>query len=69
MTAGEFGLRHARWRAWLRTHTPNVFYRLGLVVPKAHDCGDHDWYHSRDGIESCYHCVVERPSSAAIRTD
>lgn len=69
MTVGKFGLRHARWRAWLRVHTPNLlFHRLGLVVPKADDCGDHDWYRSRDGIDSCYHCQVERPRSAAIRS-
>jgi len=35
-----FSVRHARWRAWLRAHTPDLlYYRLGLVVPKAHDCG------------------------------
>jgi hypothetical protein len=66
MTVGDFGIRHARWRIWLRVHTPGVFYhRLGFVVPKAVDCGDHEWYQSRDGIDDCYHCKVERPSSAA----
>ena len=62
----EFGLRHARWRAWLRAHTPNLlYYRLGLVVPKVRDCGDHEW-HNKDAIlDSCYHCEQTRPHDAA----
>ena len=47
----------------MRGHTPNVLYhRLGLVVPKARDCGDHEWYHSDDVVDRCYHCEVERPT-------
>ncbi len=63
MAALPFGLRHGLWRTWMRGHTPNVLYhRLGLVVPKARDCGDHEWYHSDDVVDRCYHCEVERPT-------
>lgn len=66
MAPGDFGLRHSRWRTWLRVHTPNVlYYRLGLTVPKARDCGNHEWHNAGDGMEACYHCKVERPSAAA----
>ena len=52
-----FSIRNARWRTWLRAHTPNVFYyRLGLVVPKARDCGNHEWHNNGNGIDACYHC-------------
>jgi hypothetical protein len=38
-----FGVRNARWRGWLRVHTPDfLYYRLGFVVPKARDCWNHD---------------------------
>ena len=56
-----FSLRHARWRGWLRVHAPNVlYYGLGLVVPKARDCGTHEWHNQGDGIDACYHCEVTR---------
>jgi hypothetical protein len=52
-----FSVRNARWRTWLRAHTPKVFYyRLGLVVPKARDCGNHEWHNNGYGIDACYHC-------------
>jgi len=58
----RFGLRHSRWRTWLRGHTPDLlFYRLDLAVPKARDCGDHEWYNADDVVERCYHCEAERP--------
>lgn len=54
-------IRNARWRTWLRVHTPNLsYYRFGLVVPKARDCGHHDWHIEGDGIDGCYHCEVTR---------
>ena len=54
-------LRNSRWRGWLRVHTPNfLYYRLGLVVPKARDCGDHEWHNQGDGVDACYHCEVTR---------
>ncbi len=60
-----FSLRHARWRAWVRVHTPNVlYYRFGLVVPKAKDCGKHDWHNAGDGLDGCYHCVATRRTTA-----
>lgn len=62
-----FTARKSRWRTWLRAHTPNVLYhRFGLVVPRARDCGDHDWHNRGDGIDACYHCDVTRstPSDA-----
>jgi hypothetical protein len=56
-----FTIRNARWRGWLRVHTPNVlYYRLGLVVPKARDCGNHEWHNSGNGVDACYHCEVTR---------
>jgi hypothetical protein len=56
-----FSIRNARWRGWLRVHTPNVlYYRLGLVVPKARDCGNHEWHNSGNGVDACYHCEVTR---------
>jgi len=58
-----FSVRNARWRTWLRVHTPNVlYYRLGLVVPKARDCGRHEWHNNGDGLDGCYHCDVTRPT-------
>ena len=59
----HFTLRNSRWRGWLRVHTPDfLYYRLGLVVPKAKDCGDHDWHHKGGGTDACYHCEVTRPT-------
>jgi len=56
-----FRIRNARWRAWLRVHTPDFMYcRLGLVVPKTLDCGRHEWYNGGNGIDSCYHCKATR---------
>ena len=56
-----FSLRSARWRTWLRVHTPNVlYYGVGLVVPKARDCGNHEWHNEAAGIDGCYHCEVTR---------
>jgi hypothetical protein len=53
---GEFSLRHSRWRAWLRMHTPNLlFYRFGLIVHKASDCGHHEVYKQDDTVDACYH--------------
>ncbi len=58
-------IRQSRWRIWLRVHTRNVlYYRLGLVVPKARDCGDHGWYRQDAETEACYHCRVTRPTSS-----
>ena len=54
--------RHSRWRTWFRARTPSVFYRLGLVVPKAKDCGSHEWHNSGNGPDACYHCAVTRPT-------
>jgi hypothetical protein len=43
--------------------TPGVLYhRFGLVVPKARDCGDHEWHVSSSEVERCYHCLAERPA-------
>ena len=54
-------LRNARWRGWLRARTPNfLYYRVGLVVPKARDCGKQEWYKEGQGIDACYHCEVSR---------
>jgi hypothetical protein len=56
-----FSLRNARWRTWLRAHTPKVlYYRLGFVVPKATDCGKHDWHNAGGGLDGCYHCERTR---------
>jgi len=53
--------RNARWRTWLRVHTPDVlYYRLGLVVPNARDCGRHEWNNQGHGIDACYHCEITR---------
>lgn len=57
----RFGLRHSHWRISLRILVPKRLYDLGLVVPKARDCGAHDWYNSDGRTEACYHCVAERP--------
>jgi hypothetical protein len=46
-----FSLRNSRWRAWLRVHTP-------LSVPKAKDCGAHDWRNGGQGLDFCLHCEV-----------
>jgi hypothetical protein len=63
---GQFSLRHSRWRAWLRGNTPNfLYYRLGLVVPKVRDCGDHEWHNKDEILDSCYHCEQTRPHDAA----
>lgn len=62
MGPGDFGLRHSRWRAWVRVHTPDfLYFRLGLVMPNARDCGDHEWHNAGGGIDGCYYCQVERP--------
>jgi hypothetical protein len=53
-----FGVRNARWRTWLRAHTPNALYGVGLVVPKARNCGNHEWHSKGHGIDACYHCEV-----------
>jgi hypothetical protein len=56
-----FGIRHSRWRAWLRVHTPNaIYYRLGLTVPKLRECGAHEWYNADNVVDHCYHCRAER---------
>jgi hypothetical protein len=68
MAPGDFGLRHSRWRTWLRIHTPNVlYYRLGLAVPKALNCGNHEWHNAGNGIDACYHCRVERPRPPPLK--
>jgi hypothetical protein len=60
-----FGIRNARWRAWLRVRTPDfMYYRLGLVVPKAGDCGLHEWHAGGDESDACYHCRATRPTPA-----
>jgi hypothetical protein len=61
----ESGLRHSRWRTWLRGNTPDRLYDHGLVVPKARDCGDHEWYNHDNVTEHCYHCEAERSKTAA----
>jgi len=63
--AGEFGIRNARWRTWLRVRTPNALYDRGLVVPKARDCGRHEWHNSDDFVEACYHCDQTRSIRSA----
>jgi hypothetical protein len=51
----RFSVRNARWRGWLRVHTPDfLYYRLGAVVPKAEDCQNHEWYNQGNGIDACY---------------
>lgn len=56
-----FSIRNARWCTWLRVHTPNLlYYRFGLVVPKARDCGNHDWHNNGSGVDGGYHCEVTR---------
>lgn len=56
-----FSIRHSRWRAWIRARTPSWLYDRGLVVPKAWDCGAHQW-HNRDAVlDACYHCEATRP--------
>lgn len=44
----------------MRARTPDLLYRLALVVPKAKDCRDHQWHNSGSGIDACYHCTVTR---------
>jgi len=62
-----FSLRNSRWRTWLRVRTPDVlYYRLGLVIPKAVDCGAHDWHNNADGTDACYHCQAIRPTTTAV---
>ena len=68
VTDHPFSIRNARWRTWLRAHTPDaLYYRLGLVVPKATDCGAHDWHNVGDGTDGCYHCEVTRPTPLDAR--
>lgn len=56
----------SRWRTWLRKRTPDVlYYRLGIAIPKARDCGDHEWYKSTEDRDACYHCEVTRPRVVA----
>jgi hypothetical protein len=38
-----------------------LYYRLGLVVAKAGDCGAHEWYNVNGERDACYHCRTERP--------
>jgi hypothetical protein len=57
----------ARWRTWLRTRTPTPLYDLGLVVPKAKDCGSHQWYMLDATLDACYHCEVTRSRTGDIR--
>jgi hypothetical protein len=56
--------RHSRWRTWLRAHTPDWLYDRGLVVPKANDCGAHEWNNRGGGVDACYHCQVTRLTPA-----
>lgn len=51
----------SRWRAKIRKLTPDFLYDRGLVVPKARDCGAHDWYFATAIRDDCYHCEVSRP--------
>jgi hypothetical protein len=61
-----FGIRHSRWRTWLRVHTPDLAYhRFGLAVPKARNCGKHEWYVADADIDACYHCQVTRPRATS----
>ena len=62
----SFSIRNARWRTWLRVHTPGALYRRGLVIPKARDCGDHKWHLRGGGLDACYHCEVARPSPPVV---
>jgi len=54
-----------RWRTRLRGRlpwSPPVY----LLVPKGRkDCGDHEWYNSDNRLESCLHCVAQRPYDPA----
>lgn len=46
-------------------HTPTVLYeRFGLVLPKARDCGDHEWHYAGGIRDGCYHCEQTRPHDA-----
>jgi hypothetical protein len=63
-----FGIRHSRWRTWIRARTPAALYDRGIVIPKARSCGAHDWYNAGDEGEHCYHCQAVRPRVAAIDT-
>jgi hypothetical protein len=56
----------SRWRTWARAHTPDLLYDRGLVVPKARDCGDHEWYTSSAEADGCYHCQVTRESRMTV---
>ena len=56
----------ARWRTWVRRHTPARLYDRGLVMPKAADFGDHEWYTSTVDVDACYHCRVTRESRTAV---
>ena len=51
---------NSRWRTSLRARTPDLLYELGLAIPKAADCGRHDWYNSGNDVDGCYHCRVTR---------
>ena len=45
-----------RMRTWLRRHLP---YLLADRIPKGRqDCGNHEWYRSKEDVWECYHCVL-----------
>ena len=56
----------ARSRTWVRAHTPTVLYDRGLVMPKAANCGDHEWHAATEGVDACYHCRITRESRLAL---
>lgn len=61
-----FSFRHSRWRTWMRAHTPDWLYDRGLVVPKAQDCGAHQWHNRDDVGDACYHCEATRPRTPHV---
>jgi hypothetical protein len=46
-----------------------LYYRLGLVVPKARDCGLHEWHLQDGGTDACYHCRQTRPRGQVTSLD
>lgn len=37
-----------------------MLYDLGLVIPKAKNCRQHEWHNAGDQRDACYHCSVVR---------
>ncbi len=58
-----------RLRTRLRRCLPGFVIDLGIARKGRTDCGNHDWYKSRDAEDHCYHCEVgvRRPSEFTHR--